>query len=265
MKILITGFEPFGGEEQNPSALLLEKLPKKLKSALLSTALLPVSFQKVREEILRLLEEEKPDVVICLGQAGGRDRITPERVAINLMDTESPDNDGFAPSEELQLSLIHPAPPGRNPIASASLWLFSSALSARTDRRQKTGNALSFFGRDGNFSFADAGHPGKSFVTPTKYRPCFLGRGGVFLLFLFFGLKSFKNDVVHLFGQFVCRFLIRHRPGKQNPVKTSDGRGLVSAHPPIIIGNKVRSADHIHQKMGHSKANSPAQARFFSL
>ena len=87
MKILITGFEPFGGEEQNPSALLLEKLPKKLKSALLSTALLPVSFQKVREEILRLLEEEKPDVVICLGQAGGRDRITP-------------DNDGFAPSEE---------------------------------------------------------------------------------------------------------------------------------------------------------------------
>ena len=100
MKILITGFEPFGGEEQNPSALLLEKLPKKLKSALLSTALLPVSFQKVSEEILRLLEEEKPDVVICLGQAGGRDRITPERVAINLMDTESPDNDGFAPSEE---------------------------------------------------------------------------------------------------------------------------------------------------------------------
>ena len=100
--ILITAFEPFGGEELNPTEMLLEKLPDTIEGYTVRKLLLPVEFEKSRELIITEYEEVKPDAVIMLGQAGGRDAITPETTAVNEMSAVGaerivPDNAGFAP------------------------------------------------------------------------------------------------------------------------------------------------------------------------
>ncbi|AEK73275.1 pyrrolidone-carboxylate peptidase [Thermococcus sp. 4557] len=100
MKVLITGFEPFGGEEINPSWEAVERLPESISGARLIKHRLPVTFRGVREILPRLIVEERPDVVILTGQAGGRPNVTVERVAINVMDSKMPDNEGFAPEDE---------------------------------------------------------------------------------------------------------------------------------------------------------------------
>ncbi|QDA30470.1 pyroglutamyl-peptidase I [Thermococcus indicus] len=100
MKVLITGFEPFGGEEINPSWEAVERLPENIGGARLIKHRLPVTFRGVREILPRLIVEERPDVVILTGQAGGRPNVTVERVAINVMDSKMPDNEGFAPEDE---------------------------------------------------------------------------------------------------------------------------------------------------------------------
>ena len=100
MKVLVTGFEPFGGEEINPSWRAVEALPDELKGATLLKVQLPVSFERVRKILPRLIAEERPDIVLLTGQAGGRPNITVERVAINVMDSTMPDNDGLKPEDE---------------------------------------------------------------------------------------------------------------------------------------------------------------------
>ena len=100
MKVLVTGFEPFGGEEINPSWEAVKRLPDEIDGAELIKRQLPVTFKGVREILPGLIVEERPDVVILTGQAGGRPNITVERVAINVMDSTMPDNEGFAPEDE---------------------------------------------------------------------------------------------------------------------------------------------------------------------
>ncbi|WP_297513028.1 pyroglutamyl-peptidase I [Thermococcus sp.] len=100
MKVLVTGFEPFGGEEINPSWEAVKALPDELNGATLLKVRLPVSFKRVREILPRLIAREKPDIVLLTGQAGGRPNVTVERVAINVMDSTMPDNDGFKPEDE---------------------------------------------------------------------------------------------------------------------------------------------------------------------
>ena len=100
MKVLVTGFEPFGGEEINPSWRAVGALPDELNGATLLKVQLPVSFERVRKILPRLIAREKPDVVLLTGQAGGRPNITVERVAINVMDSTMPDNDGLKPEDE---------------------------------------------------------------------------------------------------------------------------------------------------------------------
>ncbi|NJE11005.1 pyroglutamyl-peptidase I [Thermococcus sp. MAR1] len=100
MKVLITGFEPFGGEEINPSWEAVSGLPDEIDGAEIIKRQLPVTFNGVRKILPRLIMEERPDVVILTGQAGGRPNITVERVAINVMDSKMPDNKGFAPEDE---------------------------------------------------------------------------------------------------------------------------------------------------------------------
>ncbi|WP_456422264.1 pyroglutamyl-peptidase I [Thermococcus sp.] len=100
MKVLVTGFEPFGGEKINPSWEAVKAIPDELSGAELIKVQLPVSFNRVRKLLPRLIVEERPDVVLLTGQAGGRPNVTVERVAINVMDSETPDNDGFAPEDE---------------------------------------------------------------------------------------------------------------------------------------------------------------------
>lgn len=100
MKVLVTGFEPFGGEEINPSWEAVSGLPDEIEGAEIIKRQLPVTFNGVRKILPKLIVDEKPDIVILTGQAGGRPNITVERVAINVMDSTMPDNEGFAPEDE---------------------------------------------------------------------------------------------------------------------------------------------------------------------
>lgn len=92
MKILLTGFEPFGGEAMNPSYEAVRRLPDTLAGAQLLKLQLPVAFAGCRPALRKALEAWQPDAVLCVGQAGGRAAVTVERVAINLADARIPDN-----------------------------------------------------------------------------------------------------------------------------------------------------------------------------
>lgn len=100
MKVLVTGFEPFGGEKINPSWEAVKGLPDELEGAEVIKFQLPVTFRGVKEVLPRLIVKERPDAVILTGQAGGRPNITVERVAINVMDSTMPDNEGYKPEDE---------------------------------------------------------------------------------------------------------------------------------------------------------------------
>lgn len=100
MKVLVTGFEPFGGEEINPSWEAVKELPDEIEGVDIIKFQLPVTFNGVREMLPRLIVRERPDAVILTGQAGGRPNITVERVAINVMDSTMPDNEGYKPEDE---------------------------------------------------------------------------------------------------------------------------------------------------------------------
>ncbi|MCA5013006.1 MULTISPECIES: pyroglutamyl-peptidase I [unclassified Enterococcus] len=97
MKVLVTGFDPFGGESRNPSYEAVKLLPDRIAGATIVKAEIPTEFEKSSVILKRLLEEMKPDIVICVGQAGGRSAISFERVAINLAEARIPDNKGNQP------------------------------------------------------------------------------------------------------------------------------------------------------------------------
>lgn len=100
MRILVTGFDAFNGEKINPASLILEKLCDEIDGNQIEKLLLPTAFYKVAEIIERKIEGYKPDIIISLGQAGGRSEITVERVAINIADASIVDNDGKRPIDE---------------------------------------------------------------------------------------------------------------------------------------------------------------------
>jgi pyroglutamyl-peptidase len=105
MKILLTGFEPFGKATTNPSG----EIVKQISGENIVTAILPVAYAQSAEYLLNLIEKHNPDVVISLGQAEGRKEITPERIAINLDDARLADNEGVLRSE---VKIIKDAPDG---------------------------------------------------------------------------------------------------------------------------------------------------------
>ena len=97
-KILITGFEPFGGETINPSQAIAQNLHgTEIGGHEVVGVLLPCVFGAANRELSRQLRAIRPSLVVCLGQAGGRAAITPERVAINVDDARIPDNAGAQP------------------------------------------------------------------------------------------------------------------------------------------------------------------------
>ena len=99
-KLLITGFEPFGGEATNPSWDAVCQLPSEIGGYVLTKLRIPVVFGKAAETIITTAKEMQPDVILCIGQAGGRSAITPELVGINLRHASIPDNDGNQPQDE---------------------------------------------------------------------------------------------------------------------------------------------------------------------
>ena len=98
--LLITGFEPFGGEEINPSWEVVSRLTDEINGYTLTKLRIPVVFGKAAEAVLAVAEKINPDAILCVGQAGGRGAITPELVAINLRYAKIPDNQGWEPKDE---------------------------------------------------------------------------------------------------------------------------------------------------------------------
>jgi len=97
-KLLITGFDPFGGETINPSWEAVRRLPEQIGSFALTKLQIPTQFDRAAQMVLRVAETQKPDVILAVGQAGGRSGITPEVVAINLREASIADNAGYCPS-----------------------------------------------------------------------------------------------------------------------------------------------------------------------
>lgn len=98
MKILLTAFDAFGGETLNAAGLAVEKV--KCNLAEIRKLTIPTVFHQSVEILKEAVFSERPDVVLCMGQAGGRSEITPERVAINCMDAKIADNAGNRPVDE---------------------------------------------------------------------------------------------------------------------------------------------------------------------
>lgn len=99
-KLLITGFDPFGGEEINPSWEAVKLLPSNINGYALTKLNIPVVFGDALSALLSEADKVHPDVILSIGQAGGRGEITPEYVAINLRYAKIPDNNGFEPKDE---------------------------------------------------------------------------------------------------------------------------------------------------------------------
>ncbi len=102
MRVLITGFEPFGGDDINSSWETASRIGmQSFEGVEVVARQLPVSFRRVGKAVEALLDKFAPDVLIMLGQAGSSNSVRVERVAINMMDSKKGDNDGYAPDEEM--------------------------------------------------------------------------------------------------------------------------------------------------------------------
>jgi pyroglutamyl-peptidase len=99
-KLLITGFEPFGGEEINPSWEAVSRLSDTVGEYELEKLCIPVTYSEGARRVIDAAASVHPDVILCIGQAGGRDAITPELVGINLRYASIPDNNGISPNDE---------------------------------------------------------------------------------------------------------------------------------------------------------------------
>lgn len=99
-KLLITGFEPFGGSDINPAWEAVKLLPEQVGDFTLHKLQIPVVFGKAASMVLKKAAEIQPDVILCIGQAGGRAAVTPERIAVNIRDARIPDNAGNQPRGE---------------------------------------------------------------------------------------------------------------------------------------------------------------------
>ncbi|WDV45066.1 pyroglutamyl-peptidase I [Clostridiaceae bacterium M8S5] len=96
-KVLITGFDPFGGESVNPALEAVKKLPDMIMDYNIVKLEVPTVFKKSIDTLKKAIIKESPDIVLCIGQAGGRFTISIERIAINLDNARIPDNEENQP------------------------------------------------------------------------------------------------------------------------------------------------------------------------
>lgn len=95
--LLITGFDPFGGATVNPSWEAVKLLPEEIGPYRIHKLQIPTVFSLAPQTVLAEASKIDPDVIICVGQAGGRAAVTPERIGINLRDARIADNAGSQP------------------------------------------------------------------------------------------------------------------------------------------------------------------------
>lgn len=100
MKVLVTGFDPFGGETVNPAYEAVKLLPDCIAGAEIRKVEIPTVFSRCRTVVEEEIQGYQPDMVINIGQAGGRSCVNIEKVAINLAEARIPDNDGEQPLDE---------------------------------------------------------------------------------------------------------------------------------------------------------------------
>lgn len=109
MKILITGFEPFLDHAENASWVAATELSRRgVEGVEIAIEQLPVSFRRVKEALQSAVERHSPEALIMVGQAAASDTIRLERIAINMMDAKSGDNDGYIP-DEVPIEVDQPA------------------------------------------------------------------------------------------------------------------------------------------------------------
>ena len=99
-KLLITGFDPFGGADVNPSWQAVKRLPDQIGGYELCKLEIPTVFHLATQQVLTTAAAWEPDVILCVGQAGGRDSVTPERIGVNIRDARICDNAGNQPKGE---------------------------------------------------------------------------------------------------------------------------------------------------------------------
>lgn len=99
MKVLVTGFDPFGGERVNASLEAVRQLPARIGALEIATATLPTSYRRSLPALEAAIERARPELVLCVGQAGERAALCVERVAVNIQDARIPDNDGAQPAD----------------------------------------------------------------------------------------------------------------------------------------------------------------------
>src|SRR5690625_2314326 len=100
MKILVTGFDPFGDDVINPAIEAVKRLPDTIDGVEIIKLEIPTVFYKSADVVKETIEKEHPDYVLNIGQAGGRFELTPERVAINVDDARIADNEGQQPIDQ---------------------------------------------------------------------------------------------------------------------------------------------------------------------
>ena len=106
-KILVTGFDPFGGQPVNPAREAVMRLPDTVGGYEITKLEIPTVFGLAAETVLQAAEELRPHAILCVGQAGGRAAVTPEVVGINLREATIPDNAGNIP---VNIPVIENAP-----------------------------------------------------------------------------------------------------------------------------------------------------------
>lgn len=97
MKLLLTAFDPFGDDLINPALEAVKKVALQIGDVQIVKLEVPTVFEKSVELVMQAVKRENPDAVLCIGQAGGRSELTPERVAININDAHIQDNAGNQP------------------------------------------------------------------------------------------------------------------------------------------------------------------------
>ena len=98
--LLITGFDPFGGAEVNPSWQAVKRLPEQVGGFRVHKLEIPTVFGAAAQMVAQKAEQIGADVILCVGQAGGREAVTPERIAVNIRDARIADNAGNQPKGE---------------------------------------------------------------------------------------------------------------------------------------------------------------------